>query len=124
MSYRAFTEGDRLFKEFKGALSENFVVQSLIRIYGANPYYWANDKYEVDFIVQSNNDIIPIEVKSGKSVSSPSMIEYKKMYEGERPFVVRYSLKNLTLDGNVLNIPLFMIDQTERLIALAKAEIK
>ena len=52
------------------------------------------------------------------------MIEYKKMYEGERPFVVRYSLKNLTLDGNVLNIPLFMIDQTERLIALAKAEIK
>ena len=75
-------------------------------------------------IVQSNNDIIPIEVKSGKSVSSPSMIEYKKMYEGERPFVVRYSLKNLTLDGNVLNIPLFMIDQTERLIALAKAEIK
>lgn len=124
LSYRAFTEGDRLFKEFKGALSENYVLQSLIRIYGLNPYYWASDKYEVDFIVQSGNDIIPIEVKSGKSVSSPSMIEYKKMFEGETPFVVRYSLKNLTLDGNVLNIPLFMIDRTERLIELAKAEIK
>lgn len=48
LSYRAFAEGDRLFKEFKGALSENFVVQSLIRICGADPHYWANDKYEVD----------------------------------------------------------------------------
>ena len=80
LSYRAFTEGDRLFKEFKGALSENFVVQSLIRIFAINPHYWATEKYEVDFLVQSDNDIIPIEVKSGKSVSSPSIIEFKKMY--------------------------------------------
>ncbi len=120
LSYKAFTEGERLFKEFKGAMCENFVMQSLIRIYGANPHYWANDKYEVDFIVQSENNIIPIEVKSGKSISSPSIIEYKKMYEGETPFVIRYSLMNLKLDGNVLNIPLFMIDQTEHLIALAE----
>lgn len=124
LSYKAFTEGDRLFKEFKGALSENFVLQSLIRLYDSELYYWANDRYEVDFIIQSENDIIPIEVKSGKSVSSPSISEYKKMYEGETPLVVRYSLKNLTFDGNVLNIPLFLIDQTKRLIALAKEERK
>lgn len=120
LTYRAFAEGDRLFKEFKGALTENFVAQSLIRIYGTNPHYWANDKYEVDFIVQSDNNIIPIECKSGKSVFSPSLVEYKKLYEGQTPLVVRYSLKNLTLDGNILNIPLFMIDQTEQLIAIAK----
>lgn len=120
LSYRAFTEGDRLFKEFKGALTENFVVQSLVRLYSANPHYWANDKYEVDFIVQSGNDIIPIETKSGKNVSSPSMVEYKKLHEGQTPLVIRYSLKNLTLDGNILNIPLFMIDQTEHLITIAK----
>ena len=54
LSYRALAEGDRLFKEFKGALGENFVVQL-------------------------GNDIIPIEIKSGKSVFSPSIIEYKKM---------------------------------------------
>ena len=124
LSYKAFTEGDRLFKEFKGALSENFVLQSLIRLYDSELYYWANDRYEVDFIIQSENDIISIEVKSGKSVSSPSISEYKKMYEGETPLVVRYSLKNLTFDGNVLNIPLFLIDQTKRLIALAKEERK
>ena len=124
LSYRAFTEGDRLFKEFKGALSENFVVQSLVRIFAINPYYWANEKYEVDFLVQLDNDIIPIEVKSGKSVSSPSIIEYKKMYGGETPLIIRYSLKNLVLDGNVLNIPLFMIDETKRLIALAKQHLE
>lgn len=120
LSYKAFTEGDRLFKEFKGALTENFVAQSLVRLYGNSPHYWANDKYEVDFIIQTGNDVFPIEVKSGKSVSSPSINEYKKMYGGETPFVVRYSLKNLTLDGNVLNIPLFMIDHTQRLIDLCK----
>ena len=46
-------------------IHENFVVQSLIRIYGANPHYWANDRYEVDFIIQSGNDIFPIELMSG-----------------------------------------------------------
>lgn len=124
LSYRAFTEGDRLFKEFKGALSENFVVQSLVRIFAINPHYWANEKYEVDFLVQLDNDIIPIEVKSGKSVSSPSIIEYKKMYGGETPVIIRYSLKNLVLDGNVLNIPLFMIDETKKLIAIAKQNLE
>ncbi len=124
LSYRAFAEGDRLFKEFKGALTENFVLQSLIRICGENPYYWANEKNEVDFIMQFDNDIIPFEAKSGKSISSLSLSEYKKMYEEETPLVVRYSLKNLTLDGNVLNIPLFMIDQTKRLLFLAKEELK
>lgn len=116
LSFKAFTEGDRLFKEFKGALSENFVLQSLVRVFNENPCYWANDKFEVDFVVQYDNNIIPIEVKSGKSVSSPSMSEYKKMYENKTPIVVRYSMKNLTLDGNFLNIPLFLIDQTKRLL--------
>ena len=41
------------------------------------------------------------------------------MYGGETPVIIRYSLKNLVLDGNVLNIPLFMIDETKKLIALA-----
>ncbi len=124
LSYRSFAEGDRLFKEFKGALSENFVLESLIRLFGDNPHYWSNEKYEVDFIVQSDNDIIPLKVKSGKSVASPSLSEYKKMYEGETPLVIRYSLMNLSLNGNTLNLPLFMIDETKRLITLAKEELK
>ena len=77
-----------------------------------------------NFEVQLDNDIIPIEVKSGKSVFSPSIIEYKKMYGGEKTFIIRYSLKNLVLDADVLNIPLFMIDKTKKLIALAKQHLK
>lgn len=123
LSYKAFTEGDRLFTEFKGALTENFVEQSLVRLYSSAPHYWANDKYEVDFIIQSDNDVLPVEVKSGKSVSSPSVNEYAKMYDGATPLIVRYSLKNLSLDGRVLNIPLFMIDQTKKLVELAKKQL-
>lgn len=123
LSYKAFTEGDRLFTEFKGALTENFVEQSLVRLYSSAPHYWANDKYEVDFIIQSDNDVLPVEVKSGKSVSSPSVNEYAKMYDGATPLIVRYSLKNFSLDGRVLNIPLFMIDQTKKLVELAKKQL-
>jgi predicted AAA+ superfamily ATPase len=61
----AFGEGNRLFVEFKGALSENYVLQALKNQFEATPRYWAviNPKYEVDFITQRENDVFPMEVK-------------------------------------------------------------
>ena len=123
LNHQVILEGDRLFQEFKGALTENFVVQSLIAKLKVNPHYWSNQNYEVDLIIQLDNQIIPIEIKSGKNISSPSLNEYKKLYAGVTPFVVRYSLNNLKLDGNVLNIPLFLIDRTEQLIRIAQKSI-
>ena len=123
LNHQVILEGDRLFQEFKGALTENFVVQSLIAKLKVNPHYWSNQNYEVDLIIELDNQIIPIEIKSGKNISSPSLNEYKKLYAGVTPFVVRYSLNNLKLDGNVLNIPLFLIDRTEQLIRIAQKSI-
>ena len=110
-----FTEEDRLFKEFKGALSENFVMQNLMMDYN-NLYYWSDSMHEVDFIMQHENDIIPVEVKSGESVHSKSLGKYAKSYPEETKLCVRYSLKDCRYDGQVLNIPLYMINQTDRLI--------
>ena len=61
----AFSEGNRLFTEFKGALTENYVLQTLLTQYEVVPRYWSqnNPSYEVDFLVQRENDIFPIEVK-------------------------------------------------------------
>lgn len=81
LNFQVFIEGNRLFSEFKGALTENFVMQSLTNLFSNNLYYWANDKYEVDFVVQIENNVIPIEVKTGKNVSSPSLNFYKKLYQ-------------------------------------------
>ena len=117
----AFAENNRLFTEFKGALTENFVHQSLIRGFEVPPRYWTEAPHEVDFVMQRENDIIPIEAKAGEAVRATSIKRYEKEYPEETPIMVRLSMRNLSFDGKVLNVPLFMIDELDRLLALALA---
>jgi hypothetical protein len=115
----AFTEENRLFTEFKGALTENYVLQSLLHIKDAVPYYWSDGLHEVDFAVQLDNDIFPIEAKAGRNVGGASVKAYAKAYAAETKLIVRCSLQNLSLDGRVLNVPLFLADELERMIRTA-----
>lgn len=114
----AFGEGNRLFTEFKGALSENYVLQSLKNQFEVTPRYWSqnNPPYEVDFLIQRENDIIPIEVKSEGNTESKSLKKYKEKYADKTKLRVSFSLDNLKLDNDMLNIPLFMTDYTDKLI--------
>lgn len=116
-----FKEGSRLFTEFKGALTENYILQALLPQLKTEPYYWAqnNPPYEVDFLVQQGNDVFPVEVKAATSVHSRSLVRYKEKFGDTVKLRVRFSLQNLRLDGDLLNIPLFLADETCRLIALA-----
>ena len=117
----AFGEGNRLFTEFKGALTENYVLQTLITQFEVLPRYWSqnNPPYEVDFLIQRENDVFPVEVKSEDNLTSRSLRKFKELFPEEVKLRIRFSLDNLKLDGDVLNIPLFMADQTERLIGVA-----
>ena len=117
----AFGEGNRLFTEFKGALTENFVLQTLITQFEVMPRYWSqnNPPYEVDFLIQRENDIFPVEVKSEANTTSKSMKKFKELFPDKVKLRIRFSLDNLKLDNDVLNIPLFMADQADRLIGLA-----
>jgi len=121
MSPTAFGEGNRLFTEFKGALTENFVLQTLITQFEVTPRYWSqnNPPYEVDFLIQRENDIFPIEVKSETNTSSKSLKKFKELFPNNVKLKIRFSLNNLKLDDDVLNIPLFMADYTDLLIGLA-----
>lgn len=114
----AFGEGNRLFTEFKGALTENYVLQSLAGQFEAEPRYWtqSNPPYEVDFLIQRENDIIPIEVKAESNVTGKSLKKFKELFPDKVKLRVRFSLNNLKLDGDILNIPLFLADHTDRLI--------
>ncbi|SFD16940.1 hypothetical protein SAMN05518672_101852 [Chitinophaga sp. CF118] len=114
----AVKEGHRLFTEFKGALSENYVLQHLIANFEGIPRYWTSgNQAEVDFLIQVKNEIIPIEVKSDENIRSKSLTVYHNLYQ---PTVrIRYSLKNLKKDDGLINIPLFMVDYTEKLLGLA-----
>ena len=115
----AFTEENRLFTEFKGALTENYVLQSLLRQFEVHPYYWSNTPHEVDLIIQKENDIYPVEIKAGKNVASASLKRYLKDYENDTKLAIRFSLKNLSLDDKILNVPLYLIDELDRLIEIA-----
>ncbi len=117
----AFGEGNRLFTEFKGALTENYVLQTLINQFEVMPRYWSqvNPSYEVDFLIQRDNDIIPIEVKAETNIKSRSLKKFKEIYGEKVKLRVRFSLDNLKLDDDLLNIPLFMADYTDKLIGIA-----
>lgn len=117
----AFGEGNRLFTEFKGALTENYVLQSLCNQFEATPRYWTqtNPPYEVDFLIQRENDIFPVEVKADTNIEARSLKKYKEKYGNKTRLRIRFSLGNLMLNDDLLNIPLFMADYANELIGLA-----
>jgi hypothetical protein len=111
----AVREGNRLFTEFKGALTENYILQSLLIQFEEVPRYWTSgNQAEIDFLIQFQNEIVPVEVKSDENIKSRSLGVYDKLYHPK--FRIRYSLKNLKMDGNIINIPLFMADLTKEFL--------
>ena len=116
LSSRVIIEGDKLFQEFKGALTENYVLQTLVAN-GLEPYYYTFDnRYEIDFIMQYQNEIIPIEVKAGKSLNNTSLKVYNEIH---KPNIrIRFSMNNLNKDGNLINIPLFMAEYVKKIVEM------
>lgn len=118
LSPSAIAEGNRLLTEFKGALTENYILESLIGQFENVPRYWTSqNRAEVDFILQLDNEIIPIEVKSDENVIGKSLTFYRKEFDPK--LSIRYSLKNLKQDGGLINIPLFMADMTDLILKLS-----
>jgi predicted AAA+ superfamily ATPase len=111
--------GNSIYTEFKGAMAENFVLQSLVTQFEVTPRYWTSDgKAEVDFLIQHGNDIFPVEVKSAQNTAGKSLYIYNEQY---RPGIrIRYSANNLKLDDHLLNIPVFLADWTLPFLAMAK----
>ncbi len=110
-----FLDGNNLFTEFKGALSENFILQGLIPLLETNPRYWSSDgRAEVDFVIQYKNKILPIEVKSDKNIKNKSLSSFA--LNNDTPIKIRYSLRNLKIEDDLVNIPLFLVDYTKRIL--------
>ena len=110
-----FLEKNRLFAEFKGALTENFILQSLVKQFEVMPRYWTSqNEAEIDFLIQYKNKIIPVEVKSDENVRSKSLSRYNEIFNPE--LRIRYSMKNLSHENGLINIPLFMVDKTKEFL--------
>ena len=113
---RIVIEGNRLFEEFKGALTENFILDMLLFKFEDRPNYYVFDRHEIDFIIQYKNEIIPIEVKAGESVNNTSLTKFNEANKNK--ISIRFSTKNLDKSGKILNVPIFMAEYVDKLISI------
>ena len=91
---------------FKGVLTENYVACTFYPK-SKELYYYTFDKYEIDFLIKIDGEIIPVEVKSGRRTNSKSLNEYMKKYHSK--YGMRISLKNFGFDNNLKLVPLYAL---------------
>lgn len=107
--------GDSLFTEFKGVMAENYALQSLVRQFGTDIYYWTSgNTAEVEFVLQQAGLIVPIEVKSDKNVTAKSLAIYRKQHAPQ--LSIRLSMLNIRKDDDLLNLPLYLVDKLSMFI--------
>ncbi len=114
LNSRIVVEGHRLFEEFKGALTENYIFNMLCTIFDEVPNYFTFDRHEIDFLIQYENRIIPIEVKAGNSTNNISLTRYNEKFNND--LSIRFSMNNLKKDGKIINVPLFLVEYIEKFI--------
>mgnify|MGYP004559324805 FL=1 len=106
-------EENKILEEFKGSFTENYVANMLNYLFDEAPNYYTFDRNEIDFVIQRNNKIIPIEVKSDKNTNHNSLTKYNAKNDNE--ISLRFSLNNLSKDGKIINIPLYFIEYINNL---------
>lgn len=116
LSPRVTIDGNLLFTEFKGALSENYVVQELIANRHLKPYYWTSEgTAEIDFLIEEDHQIYPLEVKAGASQKKKSLLVYNQKNNPSK--LVRATIMNLKHDGAIYNYPLYLISRFPLIIS-------
>ncbi|MGN8749571.1 ATP-binding protein [Oscillospiraceae bacterium HCP3S3_D12] len=107
---RTLLDGDDLFIEFKGALTEQYVCQQLKTIEDLGVYYYTNDRgsCEIDFVVDTGEQIVPIEVKAETNLRAKSLKTYRDRFEPE--LSVRTSMADYKKEDWLLNLPLYAIE--------------
>lgn len=107
---RTLLDGDDFFVEFKGALTEQYVCQQLKTIEDLGVYYYTNDRgsCEIDFVVDTGEQIVPVEVKAETNLRAKSLKTYRERFEPE--LSVRTSMADYKKEDWLLNLPLYAIE--------------
>lgn len=110
LDIKSLLEGNKIFEEFKGALTEQYVLQQLIASKKATPYYWSAEKgtAEIDFIFQSDSNIVPLEVKAAENLQAKSLKSYCQKYEPR--YAIRTSMSDYRQEEWLTNVPLYAIN--------------
>ena len=103
-------DGNELFKEFKGALTEQYVLQQLKTVRGLNIYYWTAERgtAEVDFVIDNGGDVTPVEVKAEVNLQAKSLKVYREKFQPR--LSIRTSMADYKIEDWLLNLPLWAVE--------------
>ena len=113
---RTLIEGDKIFTEFYGALAEQYVLQQLKGLDDMEIAYWISESNaaEVDFVIQTNGYVIPLEVKASTNLQAKSLKVFTEKFKPE--IIIKTSLADFETNNGFLNIPLYMINNISDII--------
>lgn len=118
LSARSLTQGNDFLEQYKGALTEQYVLQELMLFNETKVHYWTPDQgiAEVDFVIQMDDTIIPIEVKAERNLQAKSLKEFVKRYKPK--IVIRTSMAPYEIGNNIIDLPLYAFSLLPRLVRL------
>lgn len=116
ISSKTLLDGNKIFEEFKGSLTEQYVLQELKSKQKTSVFYWSSEKGdgEIDFLIQRDSDNIPIEVKAEENLMAKSLRSFANKYGTK--INVRTSMSNYRKEEWLINIPLYLISELDKLI--------
>ena len=109
LDIKTLVEGNDVFTELKGALTEQYVFQQLLNLESISINYWSADKStaEGDFVIQVKGDIIPVEVKAEENLQAKSLKVYMQKFDPS--IVIRTSMSDFREEHKLVNVPLYAI---------------
>jgi predicted AAA+ superfamily ATPase len=111
LDVKVLLEGSRIFEEFKGSLTEQYVLQQLVTNKDLDIYYWSSERSdaEIDFLVQYKNEIIPVEVKAEENLQAKSLRFF--VQKNNSPIAVRTSMTDFKKETWLTNLPLYAVSE-------------
>lgn len=113
---KTLLEGNKIFVEFKGAIAEQYVLQQFKTIKDLPIFYWANEtsRSEIDFVIQLDSKVIPVEVKSAANLKAKSLKSYIDKFKPE--ISIRTSTADYKINEGLYDIPLYLIEQIKEIV--------
>lgn len=115
LSPEIILSGNTVYTEFKGALAENAILQSLVPQSDVMPYYWSSEnRAEVDFLLQFPTTVVPVEVKADSRISGKSLSVYANKFAPT--LKIRFSMNNLKINDGLLSCPIPLADWIDKIV--------
>lgn len=110
LAQQTLLDGNTLFREFKGALTEQYVLQQLVANKGITPWYWTNGRNsaEIDFLIDTGTDVVPIEVKAEINLQAKSLKTFRDQFSPR--IAIRTAMTDYKREDGLINLPLYAVN--------------